>query len=651
MYGKRYLKWSIYLILLLEIAVFKPAKGEDYLSGISETDFLGHYYYTVPGPTETNPNPWVMILNVDGDGFFYRCDKLLYGTTGTTTYKYYYDYELTGNVLVCYYDRKLLEAGMRPVDMTPGSDTFIISSEGNLLEGLDIWYKQPEKVDSNELISVRNTDFPMGNYSPNATFLGIKDLKRKDIETVSFTTIPDNAPEDAWDVSAAQDKSILAWRKDGKSKKDIVIGSWGGVFASDPKDLFRCCENLRIVDFNTSFFIFQATSVDYMFDGCKKLEEIVGLSSLGFGNVGSAKRMFADCRSIKSIDLGGFAETYLFNTQEMFLNCSSLKTLDVSGLDISVNNHDDIYKGTRWEGESPMMDMDVQVDPVKRLLSYDEIHVYFGPLQIESIRVNKRICSEYDRILGEKYEAFESELLAFGEKMGSFSGIFDILLDTSEDYLFSILDNTNLLLMYGFAELTRDNIPEMVIMECNQWGGYSYSIYGFDLEAWKGKELAIGTCADYRVYEDSGRFIYYDMEDQLKQISFRNDEAIKEEEPVESTSRLKIIDFNASLGYDIDRIDYDADGDGTINKVKVIKVEGTDKLYRFFMISVDGFSAYSLASEKHFSEVTAYVEDSDEQRLCLEVKDKSGQIILSQKLKYEHDWYGRRYTVDDATEH
>ena len=170
-------------------------------------------------------------------------------------------------------------------------------------------------------------------------------LEKEDIIVISFEDSLMDAPEDAWDVSAEGDGSVLAWAELVKNFYTLHIGSEGGVIANPSAEAyFQDYPYLYSVYFNDNFDTSSVESMRYMFDGCALLENI-DLSSLDTSNVKDMERMFQNCSNLKSLDLTAFDTSSVENMICMFGGCSSLTDLDLSSFDMSnVKNMEGMFE-------------------------------------------------------------------------------------------------------------------------------------------------------------------------------------------------------------------------------------------------------------------------------------------------------------------
>ena len=195
-----------------------------------------------------------------------------------------------------------------------------------------------------------------GLFGSGMTVLG-SDVPRASITAVRFEPTAVGAPADAWDVSAEQNGSVLAWIKDGA----LTIAGQGGVRANaDSSYLFAGYSAATEIDFNGCFFTEEATDMSYMFEGCASLTAL-NVSALNTSDVTDMSYMFSSCVSLVSLnvrgidtsavtsmegmffmdaqleelDVAGFNTSAAASMRSMFESCAALKSLDLSGFDIS----------------------------------------------------------------------------------------------------------------------------------------------------------------------------------------------------------------------------------------------------------------------------------------------------------------------------
>ena len=108
-------------------------------------------------------------------------------------------------------------------------------------------------------------------------------------------------------------------------------------------------KEIKKVVFDPSFKqVRNITSTSNWFQAEWYLQEIVGLENLYTANVTDMSEMFANCSSLKTIDLSHFNTSKVTNMKEIFFLCSELTSLDVSHLNTSnVTNMGSMFYGCK----------------------------------------------------------------------------------------------------------------------------------------------------------------------------------------------------------------------------------------------------------------------------------------------------------------
>ena len=132
--------------------------------------------------------------------------------------------------------------------------------------------------------------------------------------------------------------------------------------------MFKECNNILSIDFSNSDI--NCDKMDFMFEGCSKLEEIklknmqtsnvedmsymfsgcinlksINLLSFDTSKVISMESMFKDCQSLESIDLSNFKTPKVINIKSMFENCNKLKYIDMENFSTeNCQNYEDVFK-------------------------------------------------------------------------------------------------------------------------------------------------------------------------------------------------------------------------------------------------------------------------------------------------------------------
>lgn len=91
--------------------------------------------------------------------------------------------------------------------------------------------------------------------------------------------------------------------------------------------MFQGCTNIISIDFSN--IDINCTKMDFMFEGCSKLEEIQ-LKKIQTSNVEDMSSMFSGCINLKSLNLLSFDTSKVISMESMFSNCHSLKSIDLS---------------------------------------------------------------------------------------------------------------------------------------------------------------------------------------------------------------------------------------------------------------------------------------------------------------------------------
>ena len=163
----------------------------------------------------------------------------------------------------------------------------------------------------------------------NRPFWGQTAYKRRDVKTVTFRGSLEGVPSDAWDVSEAGDRSILAWMEGG----DLLVAADGKIAPNpDASWMFAHFENMTAIDFGGCFDTSNVTSMGSMFFVCTSLTQL-DVSGFDTANVTYMGGMFGSCSSLTELDVSGFDTANVTDMGGMFDGCWNLTALDVSGFD------------------------------------------------------------------------------------------------------------------------------------------------------------------------------------------------------------------------------------------------------------------------------------------------------------------------------
>lgn len=178
---------------------------------------------------------------------------------------------------------------------------------------------------------------PLGGYRSSVmmnTVLG-SDLMRAEISRVVFEDSVENAPEDCWDASEAQDNSVLAWAiPTGADMYELHIAAEGGVNGKMAcEDLFCGYGNVTSIEFNDCFHTEEAEDLSRMFYGCWQMENL-DVRGIRTDSAINLSEMFANCHYLTSVDVSGFDTSNVEDTSGMFSNCWDLQIVDITGFDL-----------------------------------------------------------------------------------------------------------------------------------------------------------------------------------------------------------------------------------------------------------------------------------------------------------------------------
>ena len=167
------------------------------------------------------------------------------------------------------------------------------------------------------------------------------------VVTLTTNIVPEEAKDTSWDVSQAQNGSIMAWYLDEDSNGyyELYIGQEGGVKANpDSSKLFNYFINVTEIDLS-NLDTSNVTTMQSMFYKCKSLTSL-DLSGFNTSNVTDMLGMFAEMSSITSLDLSSFNTRNVTTMRAMFQACINLTSLDLSSFETSnVTNMNYMFVG------------------------------------------------------------------------------------------------------------------------------------------------------------------------------------------------------------------------------------------------------------------------------------------------------------------
>lgn len=135
------------------------------------------------------------------------------------------------------------------------------------------------------------------------------------------------------DYAIVQDGTITFYYDNKKESR-------GGTVYSVRKELAYglpgwASTNLEIAVFDESFSSFRLNSTYGMFGNCSSLSEIKGIENLNTSEVTIMNQMFAQCKSLKELDLSKFNTSNVASMDWMFYGCESLTDLSLAEFETS----------------------------------------------------------------------------------------------------------------------------------------------------------------------------------------------------------------------------------------------------------------------------------------------------------------------------
>jgi len=155
-------------------------------------------------------------------------------------------------------------------------------------------------------------------------------ITHEEVTSVTFRDSLSGMPASAWDVSEAQDGTVMAWFDNGA----LTIAGNGGVTATSCGNLFSSFGNMTSVDFGNCFYTDIVIDMSNMFYDCESLTEL-DVSFFNTSNVMRFYHTFNHCRSLTSLNLRNFDTSQAVVMCGMFSYCDNLQQLDISSFDTS----------------------------------------------------------------------------------------------------------------------------------------------------------------------------------------------------------------------------------------------------------------------------------------------------------------------------
>ena len=170
------------------------------------------------------------------------------------------------------------------------------------------------------------TDFHTSAYKSKIT----------SITTKKDNIVPTTATE-SWDISEAEDGSVMAYVEDdgsGNGNYKLTIGGQGGIIANENMmNYFSSFWNMTSIDLS-ALDTSEVTNMSCMFQSCAKLISL-DVSNFDTSNVTDMSGMFSACSKLTSLDVSKFDTSNVTDMSVMFYYCRVLTNLDVSKFDTS----------------------------------------------------------------------------------------------------------------------------------------------------------------------------------------------------------------------------------------------------------------------------------------------------------------------------
>ena len=184
---------------------------------------------------------------------------------------------------------------------------------------------------------ITQADLDNENFSPQTDFHTDAYMSKiTSIITKKDNIVPKTAVA-SWDVSEAQDGSVMAYVEDdgtGNSTYKVTIGGKGGIIANESMmGYFAGFSKMTSIDLS-ALDTSEVTNMNNMFSGCGSLLSL-DVSKFDTSNVTDMGSMFSGCNSLTSLEVNKFDTSKVTAMYFMFDGCSRLTSLDVSSFDTS----------------------------------------------------------------------------------------------------------------------------------------------------------------------------------------------------------------------------------------------------------------------------------------------------------------------------
>ena len=164
----------------------------------------------------------------------------------------------------------------------------------------------------------------------NEIVFGIPEWKRSDVSAVYVLDSTAGMPENAVDISAVQDGSVMGWMDESNA---LYIAGEGGVKAhKNAASLFAWFENATQIRLNGNLHTEHCTTFSHMFYHLPNLE-VLDIQGMRTDSAQDFTKMFCGCRKLSVLDVTELATDRVSSFFAMFCKCEKLEELDLSGFD------------------------------------------------------------------------------------------------------------------------------------------------------------------------------------------------------------------------------------------------------------------------------------------------------------------------------
>ena len=142
----------------------------------------------------------------------------------------------------------------------------------------------------------------------------------------------------------------MKFKPEGSDTKHVITwyttGSAVTSTGNNRPNWYSYTADIEHVVFESSFSNVRPKSLAYWFFGCSSLSDITGWENLKTAEVTNMRFLFANCRSLTTLDFSHFNTMKVTAMEGTFQNCSALTSLDLSNfITDKVTDMDDIFNG------------------------------------------------------------------------------------------------------------------------------------------------------------------------------------------------------------------------------------------------------------------------------------------------------------------